>query len=347
MIAAIKPIVSFMACNDVITTVDAKPFRLKGGTPLGGIYSGPGVNSVTGIFTPSVAGTGIKTIKYSYTNVATCSDEKSITITVLPTQPFTCGNLLTDVRDGKQYKTFALPNGRCWMAENLGYGMTIDEFGAQTDNCVAERYLPHPPGPLLLEEKGEEALSWRVPKYMVEGWGSGSVLNSNFDCSTVRLFNFLNAKCQVSGARCQVPSVKCQMGNLKSEMRNYAFYQWDELMQYQTIEGTQGLCPPGWHVPTSSEWDDLLAFYNGPGQAGGPMKDALLAQGFQSVQTGFLYQNNLWSFISGATAGAMYWTSTASGTDRAVARGLNEYNPSVSRYSSLRSNGFGVRCCKD
>ena len=323
MAAAVRPTVSFVACNDVITTVNAQPFRLKGGTPLGGVYSGPGVNSVTGIFTPSVAGTGIKTIKYSYTNVATCSDEKSTTITVQPAPSFTCGNVLTDVRDGKQYKTFALPNGRCWMAENLEYGVTIDEFLPQTDNCLAERYVR--------------------TSYFVPGT-SGSVLNSKFDCSTVQMFNEIS---QISNLKFDVSNLISEISDLRFEVRNGALYQWDELMQYSQQPGIQGLCPPGWHVPTASEWDDLLSFYNGPGQAGGPFKDTLISTGFHSIQQGFLYQNNTWAFTSGLQAGSMYWSSTASGTDRAVARGLNDYNLSVSRYSSLRSNGFGVRCCKD
>lgn len=31
-------------------------------------------------------------------------------------------------------------------------------------------------------------------------------------------------------------------------------YAWDEMMQYVIEEGTQGICPPGWHVPTDAEW---------------------------------------------------------------------------------------------
>ncbi len=27
-------------------------------------------------------------------------------------------------------------------------------------------------------------------------------------------------------------------------------YQWNELMEYTTEEGTQGICPDGWHVAT-------------------------------------------------------------------------------------------------
>ncbi|MCD4697445.1 MAG: hypothetical protein K8S16_14520, partial [Bacteroidales bacterium] len=34
-------------------------------------------------------------------------------------------------------------------------------------------------------------------------------------------------------------------------------YQWDEMMQYVTIEGTQGICPTDWHLPTDDEWKVL------------------------------------------------------------------------------------------
>jgi len=40
-------------------------------------------------------------------------------------------------------------------------------------------------------------------------------------------------------------------------------YQWNETMQYVTTEGTQGICPAGWHVPKMDEWSILIAFIGG------------------------------------------------------------------------------------
>jgi uncharacterized protein (TIGR02145 family) len=34
-------------------------------------------------------------------------------------------------------------------------------------------------------------------------------------------------------------------------------YQWNEMMQYTTQQGVQGICPPGWHLPTDEEWKVL------------------------------------------------------------------------------------------
>jgi uncharacterized protein (TIGR02145 family) len=273
MIGSLAPNVTFTTCFDTVTTIGAKPFKLKGGTPLGGTFSGPGVNPVTGVFTPSVAGTGLKTIFYTYTNVLSCSANKSKTILVQPNPAFACGNNFTDIRDNKTYPTVQL-GSQCWMQTNLDFGITIDDFTQQTDNCISERYL--------------------------------SLVNSHL-----------------------------------------SFYQWNELMRYTSTPASQGNCPPGWHIPTSDEWDQLLSYYNGPGLAGGALKDDLLSNGFQSHQMGFLYLNNTWAFTTGLAAGTMYWTSTSSGADRAVARGLNEYNMSVSRYEAARGNGFATRCLKD
>ncbi len=30
-------------------------------------------------------------------------------------------------------------------------------------------------------------------------------------------------------------------------------YQWGEMMQYDTTEGTHGICHTGWHLPTDAE----------------------------------------------------------------------------------------------
>jgi uncharacterized protein (TIGR02145 family) len=117
-------------------------------------------------------------------------------------------------------------------------------------------------------------------------------------------------------------------------------------MRYESSTGSQGLCPPGWHIPASAEWDMLLSALNGPGLAGSLMKDMMLPGGFHSEQEGFYYQNDSWAFTISPDAGAMYWTSTPSGS-RAIARGLNDLIPSVSKYDALKSNAFSVRCVKD
>jgi uncharacterized protein (TIGR02145 family) len=51
-------------------------------------------------------------------------------------------------------------------------------------------------------------------------------------------------------------------------------YQWNEMMGYTTTQGTQGICPTGWHVPTDDEWDIMENYLGGFGVAGGKLKEA-------------------------------------------------------------------------
>ncbi len=274
-----NPEISFTPCMDTKTTADAQPYQLKGGLPLGGSYSGPGVNSITGMFDPALAGAGIKTLTYAYTNVYSCSNSLTFLIHVYTSVVFICGNSLLDIRDGQFYPTFILPNGKCWMAANLNYGTSIPGTLIQSDNCLPEKYC------------------WQ---------------NNSLNCS-------------VYGG----------------------MYQWDELMHYQSAERVQGLCPPGWHIPTSLEWEELVNFYNGNSLAGSPLKDLLLQNGFNGLPGGMYYLNNTWSFGTGSFNGSMYWTSTLFSPTQGVARALNQLSPSVSSYYSSRVNAFNLRCLKD
>ncbi len=265
--------VTFSACFDTITTVNAKPFRLKGGLPLGGTYSGPGVNSATAIFTPSIAGPGTHTITYTYTNAHGCSSISQSVIQSISQSIFSCGSDLADIRDGKVYPTVQI-GSQCWMQKNLDYGTTIPTIIHQTDNCIAEQYL------------------------------QSSIVNP---------------------------------GNRKS------IYQWDELMRYESAPGSQGLCPPGWHVPTESDWTILFNFYKGASRAGEPMLDTFL-NGFKATPDGVLYQNATWSFTGFAV---IYWSSSPIDAIRAWSHGMNTVSFSVSSYPALKADAFPVRCVRD
>ena len=129
-------------------------------------------------------------------------------------------------------------------------------------------------------------------------------------------------------------------GNCSS---NGGLYQWDEMMKYDNTSGSQGFCPPTWHVPTETEWNTLFSFYITSGFAGSPLKyDGY--SGFNALLDGILFQNVNWNFLDFAT---FFWSSSSHGTLKAWAHAMNSYNPSVSFYPGSRSNAFHVRCIKD
>ncbi len=61
--------------------------------------------------------------------------------------------------------------------------------------------------------------------------------------------------------------------NLPANCETYGgLYQWDEMMQYTTTEGAQGICPEGWHIPVYDDFDELAMSLGGQEVAGGKLK---------------------------------------------------------------------------
>jgi uncharacterized protein (TIGR02145 family) len=131
----------------LITTSNAKKFTLKGSTPFlsgQGVYSGNRVsyNAGSGFyeFDPFGAGPGLYPITYQYTNTFGCAASTAAVTIAVVNSSFICNGDLTDVRDGKKYKT-SMIGGKCWMKENLAYGTILTPATQpQTDNCISEKY---------------------------------------------------------------------------------------------------------------------------------------------------------------------------------------------------------------
>jgi uncharacterized protein (TIGR02145 family) len=103
------------------------------------------------------------------------------------------------------------------------------------------------------------------------------------------------------------------------------------------------LCPPGWHVPSSGEWQSLIDASQGNGIAGGILQTG----SFNALAMVIYYLDNLWSFTASDNLNAtMFWTSSLNG-GKPIARGMNVISPSVSAYESSKANAFPVRCVKD
>jgi uncharacterized protein (TIGR02145 family) len=132
-------------------------------------------------------------------------------------------------------------------------------------------------------------------------------------------------------------------------------YQWNEMMNYDTVPGSQGICPVGWHVPMDAEWTTLMTFLGGDSIAGGKMKEtgsahwaypnegATNESGFTALPGGYRYYSGT-LFI---TDYAIFWSSNESGTANAFYRHLQFNYEYVVRRAYTKENGYSVRCLKN
>jgi uncharacterized protein (TIGR02145 family) len=168
----------------------------------------------------------------------------------------------------------------------------------------------------------------------------------------------LNYGTQIASAQSQrdncIPEKYCFDDTPARCASHGALYQWDEVMQYATEEGKQGFCPPGWHIPTETDWEQLFQQFTASGYAGSGLKYNGYT-GFDALLTGIRFNNQIWKFASTdpVLRSILFWSSTYHAPGKAWAHGMNEvvadddYTPSVSYYPAFVSNAFAVRCIKD
>jgi uncharacterized protein (TIGR02145 family) len=148
-----------------------------------------------------------------------------------------------------------------------------------------------------------------------------------------------------------VPSAQYQRDNCIPEkyvrsafsVQGSALFQWDEIMQYDDTPGLQGLCPPGWHIPTEAEWNVLFSNWTNNAFAGAPLKYSGYS-GFNALLSGVNHLNRQWDFQDFVT---FFWSSTSHGPYKAWVHAMNDMDFSVSYYPSYRANSFSVRCIRD
>ncbi|MBW8051733.1 MAG: hypothetical protein FVQ77_15630 [Cytophagales bacterium] len=147
--------------------------------------------------------------------------------------------------------------------------------------------------------------------------------------------------------------------------------QWSAAMDGSIVEGAQGVCPAGWHIPTDAEWKILEGFLgmtvaqqnltgwrgtNEGSEMANHVADQNWTAGALTGGAGFGDVNGLNSSPSGSrnTIGNYYnrsnltylWSSTESGTS-AWYRLLFYPITQVNRGTNGKAFGFGVRCVED
>ncbi|MFC1936430.1 FISUMP domain-containing protein [Chloroflexota bacterium] len=133
-------------------------------------------------------------------------------------------------------------------------------------------------------------------------------------------------------------------------------YSWEVAMDGQTIEGSQGICPTGWHLPSEADWLELLNFLGGEEVAGGMMKTtgthhwrapneaATNSSGFSGLPAGG-YTPQVDQF-EGLGIGVHFWSSTEQGTKAGLPT-LHYSHASVLLLVETKELFISVRCVMD
>ncbi len=139
-------------------------------------------------------------------------------------------------------------------------------------------------------------------------------------------------------------------------------YQWAEAVQYEngatnstnpipSFDGlnVQGICPPGWHIPSYTEFQELKDLYNnandlkdiGQGTGGGVGTNR---SGFTALLSG-LRSNTVGYGGLGDRTG--FWTTQTYGYNKSIEFWLNGNNSSSNFYHDYKTHAFSIRCLKD
>jgi uncharacterized protein (TIGR02145 family) len=122
---------------------------------------------------------------------------------------------------------------------------------------------------------------------------------------------------------------------------------------------TRNTCPTGWHIPSSSEWQELIDTLGGASLAGGAMKDTVAgywnganvgatnSSGFSGLPGGGLNASTS-NYVDLGVWGE-WWSSTEAPSNSALGdRLLLNYNNSTALLADgPKEIGLSVRCLKD
>lgn len=162
--------------------------------------------------------------------------------------------------------------------------------------------------------------------------------------------------------RYNAPGSVCYDNNTAHCATYGRLYSWNMVMDGEpssnfTPSGVEGICPPGWHVPSNNEWQKLVLALGGVSIAGGVLKDisewdnpntgATNSSGFSALPGGYTTDFSVAFYEKGTYA--RFWTSSGStsDTDLAFHRNLNSNSTVVGDITFYKGHGLACRCVRD
>jgi uncharacterized protein (TIGR02145 family) len=201
--------------------------------------------------------------------------------------------------------------------------------------------------------KAYKTVSIGMQCWFAENLNVGSRINSGNQTNNLTLekycYNDLESNCGIYGG----------------------LYQWAEMVQY--LNGAtnttswnpiptgpvQGICPPGWHLPSDADWTELTTYLGGLDLAGGEIKEAGTAHwtipnagatnssGFTALPAGLTFENGVQTSLG---LYGYFWSATENSSNIAWSRSVNGSSTVVARNAVapfVKAAGLSVRCLKN
>jgi uncharacterized protein (TIGR02145 family) len=141
--------------------------------------------------------------------------------------------------------------------------------------------------------------------------------------------------------------------NLPANCETYGgYYQWNEAMNYTLTEGSQGICPAGWHIPTDADWAALISHVGDSASC----KLRIVGDEYWTSNECATDEFNFSALAGGRITGvstyiglytnAYLWTSTQSTSDRTYQYAFFNTSVDLFRISQPRGDGLSIRCIK-
>jgi uncharacterized protein (TIGR02145 family) len=298
------------------------------------------------------------------------------------------GNIIDSIVIGsKTYNPLVLIEGNASVelqqfilhSENPQNALVLKNEGSVIlDNMTLEAFEA---GGLVLDIDGEADLKNNTNvKIHENSWTCSDILEyEGQDYATVQVGNQcwmaenLNVGTMIDGASNQADNTVLEKYCYNNDPVNCniygGLYQWDEMMQYTTLESTQGVYPVGWHLPSDNEWKELemslgMSQLEADESGWRGTNEGSKMAGNAPLWINGMLENDPEFNISNLTVlpegsrfppdGAFYnqgilttfWTSTQNGS-QVWRRVLHYSTTQVSRSSFLKDFGYNVRCIKD